>query len=55
MKFECLAHWRGLDDETYVVFTDSRHLTNLRPKYRCAVSNLTKTGNFKKNRNFFNF
>lgn len=37
MKFECLAHWRGLDDETYVVFTDSRHLTNLRPKYRCAM------------------
>ncbi|CAG9855095.1 unnamed protein product [Phyllotreta striolata] len=37
MKFECLGHWKGVDDERYVVFTDSRHLTNLRPKYRCAI------------------
>ncbi|XP_072402400.1 uncharacterized protein [Diabrotica undecimpunctata] len=37
MKFECLGHWKGIDDETFVIFTDSRYMSNLRPKYRCAV------------------
>ncbi|XP_056645658.1 uncharacterized protein LOC130450935 isoform X1 [Diorhabda sublineata] len=37
MKFECLGHWKGNNGEIFVIFTDSRHTKNLRPKYRCAV------------------
>ncbi|KAG5885062.1 hypothetical protein JTB14_018292 [Gonioctena quinquepunctata] len=38
MRFECLGHWKGLDEETFMIFTDSRHLnSNIEPKYRCAV------------------
>ncbi|CAG9816708.1 unnamed protein product [Phaedon cochleariae] len=37
IKFECLGHWKGMDDEVFMIFTDSRHLNNMRPKYRCAV------------------
>ncbi|CAH1121844.1 unnamed protein product [Ceutorhynchus assimilis] len=37
LRFDCLGHWRGSGLETYLVFTDSRHLEGQKPKYRCAL------------------
>nr|XP_023027097.1 uncharacterized protein LOC111515090 [Leptinotarsa decemlineata] len=38
MKFECLGQWKGLNEETFMIFTDSRYIIgSMRPKYRCAV------------------
>lgn len=43
LRFECLGHWKGPKDETFLIFTDSRNRDgNLgqKPKYRCAVSSI---------------
>ncbi|KAH1023040.1 hypothetical protein HUJ04_012322 [Dendroctonus ponderosae] len=37
LRFECLGHWKGPRDETFLVFTDSRHLEGQKPKFRCAL------------------
>ncbi|KAJ8980707.1 hypothetical protein NQ317_019201 [Molorchus minor] len=37
MKFDCLGDWKGSKGETYLVFTDSRHINDQKPKYRCAL------------------
>ncbi|XP_066258967.1 uncharacterized protein [Euwallacea similis] len=37
LRFDCLGHWKGLKDETFLVFTDSRHLDGQRPTYRCGI------------------
>ncbi|XP_030746317.1 uncharacterized protein LOC115875083 [Sitophilus oryzae] len=37
LRFDCLGHWKGPNDQTFLVFTDSRHLDGQKPKYRCAL------------------
>lgn len=38
MKFDCLGNWKGPNGDTFLLFTDSRHVKEQKPKYRCAVS-----------------
>ncbi|XP_050313503.1 uncharacterized protein LOC126748367 [Anthonomus grandis grandis] len=44
LRFECLGHWKGPKDETFLVFTDSRHLEGQKSKYRCALYKQDATG-----------
>ncbi|XP_076262608.1 uncharacterized protein LOC143197765 isoform X2 [Rhynchophorus ferrugineus] len=37
LRFDCLGHWKGSNNDTFLVFTDSRHLDGQKPKYRCAL------------------
>lgn len=41
LMFECLASWTGSNNENYLIFSDKRVSNSMKPKYRCAVSNLT--------------
>ncbi|XP_018568692.1 uncharacterized protein LOC108908962 isoform X2 [Anoplophora glabripennis] len=37
VKFDCLGHWKGPNGDTFLLFTDSRHVNMQKPKYRCAL------------------
>ena len=39
LRFECMASWKGPNNENYLIFSDNnRQLNGQKPKYRCAVS-----------------
>lgn len=39
VKFECLGHWQGLEQQKYMALMNTRVNDKLGPQYRCAVSN----------------
>ncbi|CAH0562713.1 unnamed protein product [Brassicogethes aeneus] len=35
--FDCMGSWKGLNGESFLVFTDHRYKDGQKPKYRCAM------------------